>query len=199
MNLRAIYVRFYRAFNFDYLRKQHPKATPNDWDIMDDGAFYPYIHLDIDSELTAIVGANESGKSQLLQAVEYALGIGNPTPGDFCRYSDFFTVAEAMRIRRAAGHCSDHLRRVPGQGAQARLPGGRRPQPRAPRPQGDLRPPGLRPGHLHGSPPPRRQVVRRAVSAWRQGEAEGCSACNLTAGLVLPHTTTLPCNGRRPD
>ena len=44
MNLQAIYVRFYRAFNFDYLRKQHPKAKPNDWDIMDDGVFYPYIH-----------------------------------------------------------------------------------------------------------------------------------------------------------
>ena len=97
MILRAIYVRFYRAFNFDYLRKQHPEAKPNDWDIMDDGVFYPYIHLDIDSELTAIVDANESGKSQLLQAVEYALGIGIPAPGDFCRYSDFFTVAEAMR------------------------------------------------------------------------------------------------------
>ena len=98
MILRGIYVRFYRAFNFDYLRKQHPNAGPNDWDTMDDGSFYPYIHLDIDSELTAIVGANESGKSQLLQAVEYALGIGNPAPGDFCRYSDFFTVAETMRI-----------------------------------------------------------------------------------------------------
>ena len=44
MILRAIYVRFYRAFNSDYLRKQHPEAKPNDWDIMDDGVFYPYIH-----------------------------------------------------------------------------------------------------------------------------------------------------------
>ena len=98
MILRAIYVRFYRAFNFDYLRKQHAKATPDAWDILDDGTFYPYVTLGIDPELTAIVGANESGKSQLLQAVEHALGQRDATPGDFCRYSDFFTVAEAMRI-----------------------------------------------------------------------------------------------------
>ena len=98
MILRAVYVRFYRAFNFDYLRKQHPKATPDDWDILEDGTFYPYVTLDIDSELTAIVGANESGKSQLLQAVEHALGQMDPAPADFCRYSDFFTVAETMRI-----------------------------------------------------------------------------------------------------
>ena len=98
MILRTVYVRFYRAFNFDYLRKQHPDATPDTWDILDDDTFYPYVSLDIDRELTAIVGANESGKSQLLQAVEYALGEKNPAPGDFCRYSDLFTVSEAMRI-----------------------------------------------------------------------------------------------------
>ena len=98
MILRTVYVRFYRAFNFDYLRKQHANATPDAWDILEDNSFYPYVSLDIDRELTAIVGANESGKSQLLQAIEYALGKRAPSPGDFCRYSDFFTVAEAMRI-----------------------------------------------------------------------------------------------------
>ena len=65
---------------------------------MDDDRFYPYVNLDIDPEPTAIVGANESGKSRLLQAIEYALGTRDPAPGDFCRYSDFFTVAETMRI-----------------------------------------------------------------------------------------------------
>ena len=38
----------------------------DDWDTLDDGTLYPYATLDIDSELTAIVGANESGKNQLL-------------------------------------------------------------------------------------------------------------------------------------
>ena len=97
MILRTAYVRFYRAFNFDYLRKQHPNASGDAWDVLDDDRFYPYVKLDIDPELTAVVGANESGKSQLLRAIEHALGTKDPAPADFCRYSDFFTVAEAMR------------------------------------------------------------------------------------------------------
>ena len=105
MILRTAYVRFYRAFNFDYLRKQHPNAKPDDWDRLDDGKFYPYVNLDIDPELTAVVGANESGKSQLLKAIEFGLGGGNPEPGDFCRYSDFFTVEEAMRIPHFGLYC----------------------------------------------------------------------------------------------
>ena len=107
MILRAVYVRFYRAFNFDYLRKQHPNSKPDAWDILDDDTFYPYVTLDIDHELTAIVGANESGKSQLLQAVEHALGQKDPALGDFCRYSDFFTVAEAMRTPHFGLHFDD--------------------------------------------------------------------------------------------
>ena len=107
MILKTVYVRFYRAFNFDYLRKRHSDATPDPWDCMKDGTFYPYVKLDIDPELTAIVGANESGKSQLLQAVEYALGKGTPAPGDFCRYSEFFTVAEAMNVPHFGLHFND--------------------------------------------------------------------------------------------
>lgn len=98
MILRTAYVRFYRAFNFDYLRKQHTNAQPDPWDQMKDNTFYPYVTLDIDPELTAIVGANESGKSQFLEAIECALGNKHPTPADFCRYSDYFTVSEAMMI-----------------------------------------------------------------------------------------------------
>ena len=97
MRLRTIYTRFYRAFNFDYLRKTHPNANPYPWDMMDDENFYPYVSVDIDSELTSIVGANESGKSQLLDAIEYGLGIKEPEIRDFCRYSTYFTVAEAPK------------------------------------------------------------------------------------------------------
>ena len=43
MILKTAYVRFYRAFNFDYLRKRNPGATPDPWDKMEDGSFYPYI------------------------------------------------------------------------------------------------------------------------------------------------------------
>ena len=97
MILRTAYVRFYRAFNFDYLRKTHPNARPDPWDRMPDGTFYPCVRLDIDPELTAVVGANESGKSQILEAIECCLSARPSTPADFCRYSDYFTVTEAMR------------------------------------------------------------------------------------------------------
>lgn len=99
MRLRAIYVRFYRAFNFDFLRTQGPGYRPDPWDEMGDGpALYPYVQIDVDDEVTCIVGANESGKSQLLTAVECALGGKAPTPADFCRYSTLFTVADAMKL-----------------------------------------------------------------------------------------------------
>ena len=64
---------------------------------MHDDTFYPYIRLELEPGVTAIVGANESGKSQFLDAIECALGYKTPTPADFCRYSDYFTVAETMR------------------------------------------------------------------------------------------------------
>lgn len=73
MILRTAYVRFYRSFNFDYLRKRHPEAQPQAWDKMDDGTFEPYISIDIDKELTCIVGANESGKYESQDVV----GIGS--------------------------------------------------------------------------------------------------------------------------
>ena len=85
MILKTTYVRFSRAFNFDYLRKSNPDATPDPWDVMADDTFFPFIALPVDSSFTAVVGANESGKSQLLQAIECALGTRTPTPADFCR------------------------------------------------------------------------------------------------------------------
>lgn len=109
MRLRTIYVRFYRAFNFDFLRKTHPDVTPHPWDVMDDGNFYPYVSVDLDLELTSIVGANESGKSQLLDAIEYGLGIRQPDIRDFCRYSTYFTVAEAPKQPHFGLHFVDLL------------------------------------------------------------------------------------------
>ena len=66
MILRTAYVRFYRAFNLNYLRKRHSDAKLDPWDQMDDGTFYPYVRLEVDPEFTAVVGANESGKSPTL-------------------------------------------------------------------------------------------------------------------------------------
>ena len=98
MLLRTAYVRFYRAFNYDYLRKRHRHYEPDPWDAMEDGSSYPYISIDVDPALTCVVGANESGKSQLLHAIECALWKKPTEPADFCRYSTYFTVSEAMRL-----------------------------------------------------------------------------------------------------
>lgn len=97
MRVSKVYVRFYRAFNFDYLRKHHPNAAPDPWDTHE-GLFYPYIRVDLDDAITCVVGANEVGKSQLLDAVEVALGAKSAQAADFCRYSKFFTVGQTLRL-----------------------------------------------------------------------------------------------------
>jgi len=65
---------------------------------MYEGQFYPYVRVDLDPDVTCVVGANESGKSQLLDAIEFALGVVDPEPLDFCRYSTFFTVDSSLRL-----------------------------------------------------------------------------------------------------
>ena len=107
MILRTVYIRFYRAFNFDYLRARHPNAQPDPWDHLEDDAFYPYIKLGVDRDLTCIVGANESGKSQVLQVIEMAIENEEPTPADFCRYSNHFTVSGSMKRPHFGLHFSE--------------------------------------------------------------------------------------------
>lgn len=97
MRIQSILVRFYRAFNYDYLRKNSANAVADPWDQYE-GRFYPYVRVDIDPDVTCVVGANESGKSQLLDAAELALGYGTPSPTDFCRYSAFFSVDASSRV-----------------------------------------------------------------------------------------------------
>ena len=95
MRLQTVYTRFYRAFNFDYLRASNPDSSADAWDATHDERFRPYIAVNIDAEMTCIVGANESGKSQLLDAIEFGAGAKEPDDADFCRYSDYFTVTTA--------------------------------------------------------------------------------------------------------
>lgn len=61
---------------------------------MIDNVFYPYIEVSIESKITTIVGANESGKSHLLSAIEKAISGKDIERSDFCRYSPFFTVKQ---------------------------------------------------------------------------------------------------------
>ncbi|MBD1888340.1 AAA family ATPase [Coleofasciculus sp. FACHB-SPT9] len=93
MRLKSIFVRFYKSFNYDYIRKLDPRVKPKPWEMMD-GMWYPYVQVPIDPKVTTIVGANESGKSHLLSAIEKAISGEKIKREDFCRYSQFFTVKQ---------------------------------------------------------------------------------------------------------
>lgn len=96
MIISNAYVRFYKSFNFDYLRKTHEDAVPDLWDTTEDGQFYPFVRVPLERDITTVVGANESGKSQLLSAIMCALTGKDIERGDFCRYSQFFAVDRSM-------------------------------------------------------------------------------------------------------
>jgi predicted ATPase len=91
MLLKTVFVRFYKSFNFDYLRKYHAKGVADPWELLD-GMWYPYVRIPIDQKVTTIVGANESGKTHLLTAIEKGISGSGIKREDFCRYSQFFTV-----------------------------------------------------------------------------------------------------------
>jgi predicted ATP-dependent endonuclease of OLD family len=93
MLLKTVFIRFYKSFNDDFLRKNDSTVNPKPWEKIGD-AFYPYIEVPIDSKITTVVGANESGKSHLLSAIEKSISGEDIKRSDFCRYSPFFTVRQ---------------------------------------------------------------------------------------------------------
>lgn len=93
MYLKAVLVRFFKSFNFDYLRKNHPTAIALPWEHIGE-AWYPFVRIPLTKDITTIVGANESGKSHSLSAIKKGLSGQNISRRDFCRYSQFFTVEE---------------------------------------------------------------------------------------------------------
>lgn len=97
MRLSTVFARFYKSFNFDRIRKAQPGAKPRGgWEDFR-GQWFPYVEVRIDERLTTIVGANESGKSHLLSAIEKAVTGEGFARRDLCRYCEFFgvTVKEA--------------------------------------------------------------------------------------------------------
>jgi len=91
VRIERVDVRFFRSFNYDYEKKYRRQVTPPEWELSE-GVWYPFVHVDLESRMTAIVGANEAGKSQLLTAVKAAL-TGKPmSRTDFCRYSALYSV-----------------------------------------------------------------------------------------------------------
>ncbi|MHC2065895.1 AAA family ATPase [Bremerella sp. T1] len=93
MYLKAVLVRFFKSFNFDYLRKNHPGAKALPWENVGE-AWFPFVRIPLARDITTIVGANESGKSHSLGAIKKGLSGENISRRDFCRYSQFFTVEE---------------------------------------------------------------------------------------------------------
>ena len=91
MKLSTVYARFYKSFNFDQLRKSHDAAKHGDWDKYD-GKIFPYIRIDIEKDITTVVGANESGKSHLLSAITKAITGKGISRRDLCRYCPYFSV-----------------------------------------------------------------------------------------------------------
>ena len=118
MRLARLYIRFYKSFNYDYERKSSSSAEDNDWERVED-AWFPYVRIALEPSITTIVGANESGKTHLLNAIEsliHGTGVG---PTDFCRYSHLFSVQQGQRrTPDFAGDfevCTEHDRELSNQ------------------------------------------------------------------------------------
>src|SRR5665213_1158618 len=90
MLLRKVYVRHYKSFNFDFERKALA-STPEPWEV-DDTPWTPFVEVEVEPTITAIVGANESGKSHLLKAIRKAYGDSPIEREDFCRYSTRLSI-----------------------------------------------------------------------------------------------------------
>ncbi|MBF2056150.1 MAG: AAA family ATPase [Cyanobacterium sp. T60_A2020_053] len=97
MLLSKLFVRFYKSFNYDYLKKStvdQSQAQEWEWVDNDKTLWFPYVEIPIDGKITTVVGANESGKSHLLSAIEKGITGQGIEREDFCRYSQFFTVTK---------------------------------------------------------------------------------------------------------
>ncbi|KLL09520.1 AAA family ATPase, partial [Protofrankia coriariae] len=95
MRLHSIYARFYRSLNYDFLRASADDYAPDPWDGTPEGD-YPFVRIKLRPDITTVVGGNESGKTQVLRVIEAALTGGGYDRSDFCRYSRFFGVDQAI-------------------------------------------------------------------------------------------------------
>jgi AAA15 family ATPase/GTPase len=96
VRITKVHVRFFRSFNFDSDRKSDRRADRPAWEMVD-GIWYPFVRVPLDKNVTAVVGANESGKTHLIDAIDRALTGKRIDRGDFCRYSDLYEVEKGSR------------------------------------------------------------------------------------------------------
>lgn len=97
MRINEIWIRFYKSFNFDYELKATPGSKPKDWQMLQD-RWMPHVRVPIEPDITAVVGANESGKTHLLDAIKIALSGEGLFQRDFCRSSSLFSVERNARL-----------------------------------------------------------------------------------------------------
>ncbi|MGA6168571.1 ATP-binding protein [Amycolatopsis magusensis] len=102
MQIRETWIRFYKSFNYDYELKAHPNSTKKDWQSTPDG-WLPHVRIPLEPDITAVVGANESGKSHLLDAINIVLTGNGLRQRDFCRYSSLFSVERDQRLYPEVG------------------------------------------------------------------------------------------------
>lgn len=92
MKIKSILLRWYKSFNISYTRYSDRRtgAENRPWNKLHSEQYsdqiFPFVEIPIESDITTIVGANESGKSHLLSAVHKVLtGVGAPSPKCFSR------------------------------------------------------------------------------------------------------------------
>ncbi|GAA1748587.1 AAA family ATPase [Aeromicrobium alkaliterrae] len=95
MKLKRVDIRYFRSFNYDFDRKTRDESPQNDWEATD--PWRPFVRVPIDKQVTAVVGSNESGKSQLVAAIQMGLGRLPLERGDFCRYSELHSAEQGAR------------------------------------------------------------------------------------------------------
>ena len=97
MRIQEVWLRFFKSFNFDYELKATPGSKVRAWQEMTDG-WMPHVRVPIEADITAVVGANESGKTHLLDAIKIALTGEGLLQRDFCRSSSLFSVERGQRL-----------------------------------------------------------------------------------------------------
>jgi predicted ATPase len=102
VRIRKVLVRWYKSFNYDYELKFAPKSKKKDWQVTADG-WLPHVTVSLEHDITAVVGANESGKSHLLDAIHIVLSGQEHSRRDFCRYSTLFSVEKDKRLYPEVG------------------------------------------------------------------------------------------------
>lgn len=88
MKLSKVLLRWYKSFNVSYDASGNDRqegAVKRPWNLwkLPDGReeMFPFIEISTDADITTVVGANESGKSHLLNAISKVI-TGKGVPGD---------------------------------------------------------------------------------------------------------------------